>query len=278
MQKLPSLDMESSHNMRQRFSHLANLLASGLSSVSRLFDAHQATGCLAALSSPRCLPPLRHGPLLQLLLVLLENDGAKMRDLHSYELAQCAAAAAAMQDAARREQASLPQEQPPPLPQQQQQLQLPEGASGEASAASASLIAQGSSSDSGALALLDPLQRFWQLLHDVSLPQLSTFSVDSLALTALSFAAAGRGSKALLLGVGNSGLARPHKWADSPVAVSRMLKALLLSDTHQRVSSCSAVHLHSCRTPVPVPAVEKNGRLTLLTTVPAAALDVVCIC
>lgn len=235
--------MESSQNMQQRFSHLANLLASGLSSVSRLFDAHQAAGCLAALCSPRCLPPLRHGPLLRLLLVLLENDGAKMRDLHSYELAQCAAAAAAMQDATRREQKVPlpPQQQAPQLPQQQQR-QLAEGTSGdELSVASASLTAQGSSSDSGALALLDPLQRFWQLLHDVTLPQLSTFSVDSLALTALSFASAGRGSKALLLGAGNSGLARPHKWADSPVAVSRMLKALLLSaDTHQEVSSCSA--------------------------------------
>jgi hypothetical protein len=257
VQKLPTLDMESSHNMQQRFSHLASLLASGASSTARLFDGHQAAGCLVALCSPRCLPPLRHGPLLRLLLVLLEKDGAKLRDLNSYELAQCAAAAAAMQDATRRQQAASPQQQPPPLslPQQVQQplqQQLAEGAAGEHPATSASLVVQESSSssdsdNSGALALLDPLQRFWQLLHDVTLPQLSTFSVDSLALTALSFAAAGRGSTALLLGAGNSGLARPHKWPESPVAVSRMLKALLLSPgTRQEVSrGASAVGFHT---------------------------------
>lgn len=81
----------------------------------------------------------------------------------------------------------------------------------------------------------DPLQRFWQLLHDVTTPQVTTFSVDSLALSALSFAAAGHSSRELMLGVVHSGLARPQKWQESPVAVTRMLKALLLTDTQHEV-------------------------------------------
>jgi hypothetical protein len=96
-----------------------------------------------------------------------------------------------------------------------------------------------SSSSSGqeqqSLALLDPLQCFWQLLTVVVTPQLSTFSVDSLALTALSFVAAGQGDRQLLLGIVNSGLARPQKWVESPVAVSRMLKALMLTETKHEV-------------------------------------------
>jgi hypothetical protein len=223
--------------MRQRFNHLASLLASGASSVSRLFDAHQATGCLVALCSPQCLPPFRHGPLLRLLLVLLDNDGGKMRDLNSYELAQCAAAAAAMQDALRRQQQQQQQQQ------QEQWLKLSatrqlslEGFATESSdALQTSNAFQGSSSSSGALALLDPLQQLWQLLLDAITPQLATFSVDSLALTALSLAAAGRNSKELTLGIVNAALARPQKWGESPVAVSRMLKALVLTDTQHKV-------------------------------------------
>jgi hypothetical protein len=171
--------------------------------------------------------------------VLLDNNGGQMRNLNSYELAQCAAAAAAMQDALRRQQQQ----------QQQQQLLLSaarqQSSEGDALEPSNALLASNalqtstsSSSSSGALALLDPLQQFWQLLHHVTMPQLSTFSVDSLALTALSFAAAGKNSRELTLGVVNAALARPQKWWESPVAVSRMLKALVLTDTQHEVGGC----------------------------------------
>jgi len=242
VQKLPTLDMGSSLNSRKRFNHLVSLLAAGLDNVSRLLDPHQATGCLAALTSPRCLPPLRHTTLQRLLLLLLSGgNAAVMRELHSYELAQCAAAAAAMQDAVQQQQQGQRSRQ-----QQQQQEEVPvQEHPGEdlsspdlpvpLSAVTPHQDSSSSSSGGNALALQEPLQLFWQQLSNVITPQLSTFSADSLALTALSFAAAGQSSRELMLGVVNAALARPQKFMESAVAVSRLLKALLITGTNHEV-------------------------------------------
>lgn len=207
---------------------------------------------------------MRHGPLLQLLLLLLEDDAARLRQLHSYELAQCAAAAAAMQDAIQQQQqqqqrprrdvgAAAAQQQDPAvlLPHASSSKQQQQSGGQDDAAAldlnALSLLQQqqpdgGSSSSGGgtaALALQDPLQRFWQALHNVITPQLSMFSADSLALTALSFAAGRQASRDLMLGVTHAALARPQKFEESPVAVCRMLKALVLSDhTHEVCTIC----------------------------------------
>jgi hypothetical protein len=45
----------------------------------------------------------------------------------------------------------------------------------------------------------------------------------------------GRGASQHVFEVINSGLARPQKWVESPIAVSRMLKVLMLTETKHEV-------------------------------------------
>jgi hypothetical protein len=185
-------------------------------------------------------------PLNRLLLVLLAGQGqaAALRKLHPQELADAAAAAAAMQLAAVQQQWA--QEQGVAKPQRspgEQQLQIaadgayrtaaaPGNAARQLSLFDAVQTSNSSSSDTGALALLSPLEQLWMQLAAVAVPQLQgSFSLDALALLVLSFAKAGKADDEFLINATNAALGKAQKFVEGPAAVVQLLQALALADS-----------------------------------------------
>jgi hypothetical protein len=241
-------------NRRPRLGAVLRLLAGGLAATAHRLDAHQLAGCLEAFGALHMAP---HGALTRVCGLLAEGEGARLRDLHPWEISAVARALAALED----EQARLAAEgggggggdigleglksgtpdsssssssssgsgMLPDLPAVAPPLLLAGADSRSALLSTEGGPSDGSStggSSANALALATPVEALWQLLPEAARPRLRNFPAADLASIAWSLARCNRATKRFMTDASRVALSKPDKFdPDSIAALTSALAA-----------------------------------------------------